>query len=70
MPARDGTGPRGEGTRTGRGLGKCTLSLSQQIWRGLGLGPCGRGQAWGRRHGGGRGRIRPEENPATKKEEN
>jgi hypothetical protein len=24
MPARDGTGPSGQGSRTGRGLGNCT----------------------------------------------
>jgi hypothetical protein len=32
MPARDGTGPLGQGSRTGRGLGKCKpkqLSASQ-----------------------------------------
>jgi hypothetical protein len=23
MPARDGTGPRGQGVRTGRGMGNC-----------------------------------------------
>jgi hypothetical protein len=26
MPARDGTGPRGQGPRTGRGLGNCASS--------------------------------------------
>ena len=24
MPARDGTGPSGQGSRTGRGMGNCT----------------------------------------------
>jgi len=27
MPSRDGTGPAGQGPRTGRGLGNCELSL-------------------------------------------
>lgn len=25
MPARDGTGPRGQGTQTGRGMGPCNV---------------------------------------------
>ncbi|HNT30657.1 MAG TPA: DUF5320 domain-containing protein, partial [bacterium] len=28
MPGRDGTGPTGRGSRTGRGMGKCTSTGS------------------------------------------
>lgn len=31
MPARDGTGPRGLGTRTGRGLGNCAPGTFKSI---------------------------------------
>lgn len=41
MPFRDGTGPRGRGPRTGRGLGNCPPNSNQQneeIDRGFGRG--------------------------------
>ena len=41
MPNRDGTGPMGEGAKTGRGLGKCKTD---------GQGPgFGRGNGFGQR---------------------
>ncbi len=52
MPGRDGTGPQGLGTMTGRGLGPC--AGSQSVGRG-----CGLGLGLGRRNGfrGGFGRA-------------
>jgi hypothetical protein len=50
MPLRNGTGPLGEGPRTGRGLGLCGKSLvrderSRRLGRGFGMGRCfGRGR--------------------------
>jgi len=43
MPNGDGTGPRGAGPRTGRGLGNCSVrggrrSTGKRIGRGLGRG--------------------------------
>ncbi len=29
MPKLDGTGPRGQGSRTGRGLGNCSVQIDQ-----------------------------------------
>ena len=49
MPGRDGTGPIGAGTMTGRGVGLCTGGVTGYgAGRGLGLGlgwrrGCGRG---------------------------
>lgn len=40
MPGRDGTGPRGIGPITGRGMG-CCGRLAQCERRGLGYGPYG-----------------------------
>lgn len=54
MPAFDGTGPRGMGPMTGRGLGYCAGSGAPgyaSLVPGYGLG-FGRGRGWG---GGGRG---------------
>ena len=56
MPQLDGTGPRGEGKMTGRGLGNCDTGNTQNknLGRGRGLGRGlgqGRGQAKGRRKG-------------------
>jgi len=50
MPYGDGTGPRGRGSRTGRGLGNCPTQNNQNegIDRGY-------GQGFGRGRGGGRG---------------
>lgn len=44
MPFNDGTGPNGQGSRTGRGMGNCA-----------GQGRSGRPFGSGRGHGGGRG---------------
>lgn len=30
MPQKDGTGPRGQGPKTGRGIGNCTPKSTQQ----------------------------------------
>ena len=53
MPAGDGTGPRGEGPLTGRGMGRCagypTGGYASVPGRGGGYG------FFGRRGGGGRG---------------
>ncbi len=60
MPGRDGTGPRGEGAMTGRGLGGCrrTADLEQRVREGQGLGT-GWGQGRGPRcQGVGGGRQR------------
>jgi len=47
MPNRDGTGPKGEGCMTGRGLGKCNKdnkeSENNLPRKDQGLGPCGKG---------------------------
>ena len=51
MPNRDGTGPNGQGARTGRGLGNCNGQGGTGIGRGAGLD---RGRGY--RRGGGRGR--------------
>ncbi|MCF7799104.1 DUF5320 domain-containing protein [Candidatus Woesearchaeota archaeon] len=51
MPNKDGTGPRGEGSKTGRQLGNCAgaQDQGQNQERGRGLGRrCGRGQGNGR----------------------
>jgi len=37
MPRRDGTGPLGQGTKTGRGLGNCDSS-NKPTGQGSGLG--------------------------------
>lgn len=48
MPGRDGTGPMGAGTMTGRGLGYCTGGKAVQFGRGYGLGlACRRGAGGG-----------------------
>jgi len=54
MPGLDGTGPQGQGSRTGRGLGRCTpeqadklIGLMRGIGRGIGRG-LGRGRGRGR----------------------
>lgn len=47
MPNKDGTGPEGEGSKTGRQMGNCEGAKPA----GRGLGPCCRGmrRGWGRR---------------------
>jgi len=49
MPNRDGTGPGGQGPRTGRGAGNCTGQGGTGRFggRGLGLGRRGRGMGRG-----------------------
>lgn len=51
MPNRDGTGPEGKGSKTGRQMGNCK-GAEPQRGLGRGLGPCG----CGNRKGLGRGR--------------
>jgi len=59
MPGRNGTGPRGMGPMTGRGMGFCTVSETQGhinigagqgfgtgFGRGRGFGGCGGGRGW------------------------
>ena len=59
MPSGDRTGPRGFGSRTGRGLGYCAGYDSPGYTKGPGMGRSGawgRGGGWGRGRGGIRGR--------------
>lgn len=70
MPQGDGTGPDGQGSRTGRGLGPCGTppqdmenpfpkeGFFQRLGRGLGFGRNAQGRGIGRRGGRGRGRNR------------
>jgi len=53
MPGRDGTGPAGLGSMTGRGLGPC--NGTGETYRGAGYGT---GTGFSRGFGGGRGRGR------------
>ncbi len=56
MPRRDGTGPMGAGTMTGRGLGLCTGTNDIKYGTRLGLGfACRRGYGQGLGRGFGRG---------------
>lgn len=50
MPFRDGTGPTGNGSRTGRGAGNCAGQGGTGRFggRGLGLDRGGRGRGFGR----------------------
>lgn len=45
MPNMDGTGPQGQGARTGRGLGKCDSQTTSRTPQAIGGG---RGQGRGR----------------------
>lgn len=50
MPNRNGTGPTGNGPRTGRGLGNCKPTQTTQPRQGRGLGRgLGRGNGRGNR---------------------
>lgn len=49
MPGGDGTGPLGNGARTGRGLGCCAVSSQYNTSLGVGLG-CRRGFGRGSRY--------------------
>jgi hypothetical protein len=40
MPNRDGTGPEGKGSKTGRGMGNCN-GTEPQRGLGRGMGACG-----------------------------
>jgi hypothetical protein len=61
MPRRDGTGPRGKGPKTGRGLGRCNSDRKEPRFKdreyggGFGQGR-GLGIDQGRRPSDGRGR--------------
>jgi hypothetical protein len=49
MPNRDGTGPKGKGSKTGRQMGNCEGAEPQQsLGQGRGFGPCERGMRRGR----------------------
>ena len=52
MPRRDGTGPMGAGSMTGRGLGLCAGVNAVKYGAGFGMGL---GQGFARRRGFGRG---------------
>jgi hypothetical protein len=65
MPGRDGTGPMGQGSRTGRGMGNCSptagatnRSFASSPTRPLGLGRGWWGSTFGRLFGPRRGRGR------------
>jgi len=47
MPNRNGTGPAGQGPRTGRGVGNCTGQGGTGRFGGRGLGRGGRGRGFG-----------------------
>lgn len=72
MPRRDGTGPSGAGTMTGRGLGFCTGSNLDKCSAGLGLGAvlaiaCRRGLGRGNGRGFRRGfRLSEDSNKSNK----
>ena len=48
MPLGDGTGPNGEGPRTGRGLGFCSGYNSPGYTKGIPMGGRGFGRGFGR----------------------
>ncbi len=48
MPRRDGTGPMGMGTKTGRGTGFCTGAVTKESFGGFGCG-FGKGNGMRRR---------------------
>ena len=64
MPGRDGTGPMGAGTMTGRGLGPCAGAGALKLGAGLAIG-LGLGLAC--RHGFGRGFANSRTSPKTQK---
>jgi len=55
MPNFDGTGPRGQGPMTGRGMGTCNTPRQNAVQQGMGLGPRGMGRGFGMGRGIGRG---------------
>jgi hypothetical protein len=50
MPRLDGTGPKKQGPKTGRGLGKCSAVSTEEA-----LGKLGKGMGLRRKAGGGEG---------------
>jgi len=50
MPHINGTGPDGQGSKTGRGLGKCKKNPEKEV-----LKKIGKGMAKRRKSGGGKG---------------
>ena len=50
MPKMNGTGPEGQGPKTGRGLGKCNKASKQELNKEI-----GKGMAKRRKAGGGEG---------------
>lgn len=60
MPNRDGTGPEGRGSKTGRGMGGCRpekdIDRSSRSGAGQGQGR-GQGRGQGQGQGQGRGRV-------------
>jgi hypothetical protein len=57
MPRGDGTGPKGQGPKTGKGQGRCNPKGAPSApgdRRGMGSGSGG-GQGQGKRRGGGQG---------------
>jgi len=67
MPGGDATGPQGQGSQTGRGLGKCNPS-SETKENFLGFGR-GMGRGGGRGRGIGLGRFTPTNNTETSSSE-
>lgn len=58
MPRFDGTGPLGQGSMTGRGLGKCNpANTDEKVIYGVGRGGIPYGCGQGRMFGGGRNRF-------------
>ncbi len=58
MPRFDGTGPLGQGSMTGRGLGKCNpANTDENVIYGVGRGGIPYGCGQGRMFGGGRNRF-------------
>ncbi len=67
MPRGDRTGPQGQGSKTGRGLGPCgtgteempvpeeNIGFFRRLGRGLGFGRSGQGRGMGQGQGQGRG---------------
>ena len=55
MPRGDGTGPQGQGPKTGRGMGKCDPQDGTPVPRGQGGMRTGKGQGRGSGQGNGRG---------------
>ncbi len=58
MPRFDGTGPLGQGSKTGRGLGYCNpANTDENLIYGVGRGGIPYGGGQGRMFGGGRNRF-------------